>query len=33
MEKETLKLNIYDKVIIEDRYTGQYEEKILRVYG
>ena len=33
MEKQILELNIHDKVVIEDRYTGQCEEEILKVYG
>lgn len=30
--KKILKLNLHDKVVIEDRFTGQYEEEILKVY-
>lgn len=30
--KEILKLNLHDKVVIKDRYTGQEEEEILTIY-
>lgn len=33
MEKQILELQVHDKVVIEDRFTGQSEEKILKVYG
>lgn len=32
MEKEILELQVHDKVVIEDRFTGQDEEEILTVY-
>lgn len=31
--REKLELQIHDKVVIEDRFTGQYEEEVLTVYG
>lgn len=32
MEKETLKLNLHDKVVIEDRFGNKYEEEIYEVF-